>query len=482
MMLTANGNPAGIPHEASGEGKIKGGPATGKAVEDLEVMTLLDRLAVPDDPDERNARPPDAAKKAGEKLLAMGSRAFPLLRKHLDDARSSDLYFTGLRRGTIGDACGGMIRNLLEDFPEGYDGSGFSRLGRDGVRHVRPCRPDGGFFEEVGGLQTWLEANDKLSFMAMRIKVLEWSLEREKGIGVANAEGYFTHILPLEIQLARRKAEAGEDAGDEMKRLQGLLERQDPGTVPGALLPDRNGESASPRLAAAVASEEEAAAIRKLIDQLWMDVVPRTEKSGDSPPENPYDIPEDDITRENRRRAKRCALAFERLSNLGELAFPFLIEHLEDKRPSVDFHGHLRDRFVGTACHLIIRYQIEGYPEDYGQYGYQRIGKDGGLHVVPRNRSDSPFWDIRNWLESNRDVSLAGKRIRAMEWALDQERKIGAFGAEGYYVNILPLEIGILERKAELGADVGGELKRLKKIRDERKEESEPRELLPVKE
>lgn len=58
----------------------------------------------------------------------------------------------------------------------------------------------------------------------MQIKCLKWLLEREKKIGVPDPESYFINILPLDIQILKRRLEAGDDVADELKRLQEIQE------------------------------------------------------------------------------------------------------------------------------------------------------------------------------------------------------------------------------------------------------------------
>ena len=53
-------------------------------------------------------------------------------------------------------------------------------------------------------------------------------------------------------------------------------------------------------------------------------------------------------------------------------------------------------------------------------------------------------------------------QIKCLNWLLEREKKIGAPDADSYFLNILPLEIRILERRLEAGAGVEKELKRLR--------------------
>jgi len=63
--------------------------------------------------------------------------------------------------------------------------------------------------------------------------------------------------------------------------------------------------------------------------------------------------------------------------------------------------------------------------------------------------------------------------------ASGEERAIGACDAESYFVNILPLEIRILERRLEAGEDVGNDLDRLRTVLANKDVKAVPPELLP---
>ena len=86
---------------------------------------------------------------------------------------------------------------------------------------------------------------------------------------------------------------------------------------------------------------------------------------------------------------------------------------------------------------------------------------------------------MKEWLKANKDLNYTQMQIKCLQWLLDREQKIGAPDADSYFLNILPLEIRILERRLELGEDVGAELERLRKGLSERDESVVARELLP---
>lgn len=175
--------------------------------------------------------------------------------------------------------------------------------------------------------------------------------------------------------------------------------------------------------------------------------------------------------------------AFEKLFELRALAFPVLIEHLDDKRQSINFRNHSVGNSVGHACYWNIYYQLQDRPPNYSKYGYSRTGRDGKEHPKPYWEG-SPFDDaggLKKWLEQNRNLTYPEMQVKCLEWLLAKERAIGACDAESYFVNILPLEIRILERKQEAGQNVAGELDRLRMILKNRDVKAIPPELLPAR-
>ena len=55
------------------------------------------------------------------------------------------------------------------------------------------------------------------------------------------------------------------------------------------------------------------------------------------------------ITEEDGKRATACRAAFAQLIVFKGLAIRFMVEHFDEKRPSMDFHGHWKHRDVGAA-------------------------------------------------------------------------------------------------------------------------------------
>jgi len=149
----------------------------------------------------------------------------------------------------------------------------------------------------------------------------------------------------------------------------------------------------------------------------------------------------------------------------------------------INFRNHYIRNSVGDACYWIIYDQLQDEPKDYSSYGYQRYGRDGKLHRQAY-RGGTPFDEaggLRQWLEANKALSYTQMQIKCLSWLLEREKAIGASDSESYFVNILPLEIRILERKLETGEDVATNLDRLRRIQRDKLVGEIPSELLPVK-
>lgn len=186
-------------------------------------------------------------------------------------------------------------------------------------------------------------------------------------------------------------------------------------------------------------------------------------------------------TNEEQERFQRCQKAFDELTAYKLAAFPILIEHLEDPRQSINFRNHHLGNSVGHACQGILYFQLQDQPDDYSEYGYSRPGRDGQDHPKPYWKG-TPFDDaggVKPWLEENKNLKYAEMQIKCLQWLLEREKKIGVPDADSYFLNVLPLEIRILERRLELGEDVKGELERLREALRTRDAAAVPRELLP---
>lgn len=224
------------------------------------------------------------------------------------------------------------------------------------------------------------------------------------------------------------------------------------------------------------ASVAEEADIRMLISQLVVadqkaDFQFELQNGGDNA-ENP----------ELQKRYEACHAAYKKLSAYKEKAIPFLVEHLNDDRQSAAFRNHNTGCSVGSACYWNIYYQLQDLPKDYSSYGYSRKGRDGQQHEKPYWRT--PFGkdgDVKLWLQQNQQLSYPQKQIKCLTWLLEKEKAIGAWDAESYFENILPLEIRILERKLESGDKVEEDLNRLRHVLKEKDASAVPPELLPGK-
>lgn len=189
-----------------------------------------------------------------------------------------------------------------------------------------------------------------------------------------------------------------------------------------------------------------------------------------------------DKSEEYRKRFTACQSAFRRLSELKDDAFPVLVKHLDDKRQSINFRNHSLGNSVGHACYWNIYYQLQDRPRGYSRYGYSRKGRDGKNHPKPY-WDGSPFDEaggLQKWLTANKDLNYQEKQIKCLSWLLQKEKQIGATDAESYFINILPLEIRILERRLENGDDVQAELERLRNVLKNKRVDQVPQELLPA--
>ena len=188
-----------------------------------------------------------------------------------------------------------------------------------------------------------------------------------------------------------------------------------------------------------------------------------------------------DNSEEYRKRFEICQTAFQKLTDFGEVAFPVLVKHLDDKRQSINFRNHYVGNSVGDACYWNIYFQLQDRPRGYSRYGYSRKGRDGEDHPKPY-WAGTPFDEaggLSEWLAVNENLNYQEKQIKCLNWLLDKEKLIGGPDAESYFINILPLQIRILERRLENGDDVENELRRLRRIQTEKLVDQVPKELLP---
>lgn len=186
--------------------------------------------------------------KAFERFAEYQASSIPILVAHLDDNRASVGFRSNhYKSNTVGNACYENIAHQLQDRPQGYSrGVGYMRKGRNGEDHVTPhgeSTPFNEFYEKDGlphnDLKKWLEANKDLSYPQMQIKCLTWLLEKEKAIGAPDAESYFINILPLEIQILKRRLECGEKVQAELASLERRLKEKRADEIPHELLPEK---------------------------------------------------------------------------------------------------------------------------------------------------------------------------------------------------------------------------------------------------
>lgn len=176
--------------------------------------------------------------KAFAKLMELKGDAIPILVEHLDDERQSINFRNHYKGNSVGDACYWNIYFQLQDQPRGYSRYGYSRVGRDGKSHAKPYW-EGTPFDEAGGVKDWLKENNNLNYVEKQIKCLRWLLQREKQIGAADAESYFINILPLEVQILKRRQENGEPVGDELRHMVKVLDEKLVDQIPKELLPNK---------------------------------------------------------------------------------------------------------------------------------------------------------------------------------------------------------------------------------------------------
>ncbi|MEM7010314.1 MAG: hypothetical protein AAF585_02420, partial [Verrucomicrobiota bacterium] len=152
---------------------------------------------------------------------------------------------------------------------------------------------------------------------------------------------------------------------------------------------------------------------------------------------------------------EKCIQAYEELEKFGAKAVPILVDHMNDDRQSIHFRNHYEGSTVGDACYWILYDFLQDTPRNYSSYGLQREGRDLQLHVKPY-WSGSPFKAARGlakFLKANEEMSYPEMQLLCLQWLLEGEKKIGASDAESYFINILPLEIRVLERRLEIGED-----------------------------
>jgi hypothetical protein len=98
------------------------------------------------------------------------------------------------------------------------------------------------------------------------------------------------------------------------------------------------------------------------------------------PPPDLDDTPPE-VLKELREYYKIRDDAFKRLTAFKDLAFPQLVAHLDDGRPSEKHWNHSQAKTVGRMCYRVIHDQLTEFPPGYTEYGWARTGRDGESHV-----------------------------------------------------------------------------------------------------
>ncbi len=182
------------------------------------VQALIDQLEVYDTPRfeqifDKNARPDDGvarAQKAAKELEALECIAIPELLKSLQDPRDS-IPFESVYPTSVGAACWFILERILCDLPPRPDSERW-RKGADGEMHDRPPFDVSPF--RPGGIAKWLEERPGKSLEELRVELIEWTIEREREIGVATLSDYEKYIKPLEQHLKRLKPQVAKKNGD----------------------------------------------------------------------------------------------------------------------------------------------------------------------------------------------------------------------------------------------------------------------------
>lgn len=115
--------------------------------------------------------------------------------------------------------------------------------------------------------------------------------------------------------------------------------------------------------------------------------------------------------------------------NSGIKAFPYLITHLGDKRQSsTTCDRSVTGMTVDQACLEILQDIIHVIPEDYPRSLY-REGADGELHprayICSVENSIFTSESAEDWFKQRENKTLKELQIEALEWVIEEERKIG---------------------------------------------------------
>ena len=151
---------------------------------------------------------------------------------------------------------------------------------------------------------------------------------------------------------------------------------------------------------------------------------------------NPIYTPTKDTPKNDKRVIAHDAA--KQLRERGVEAFPELLASLDDRRQSVAFRRVI-PHTLGFACFCIIQDVVEDYPSAYYQAypGWSRLGADAKPHERPNFLSSAT---IREWWRSRSARTLVQLRIEALDWTIEQERKIGFADEKQRTDFLVPLE------------------------------------------
>jgi hypothetical protein len=149
---------------------------------------------------------------------------------------------------------------------------------------------------------------------------------------------------------------------------------------------------------------------------------------------------------------KRVLAAQQKLIEVGKVAFPNLIEHINDKAFSHSMIGTtavlVLGRSVGQACFDIIEKQVDIAGMTYKS----RQGADGQWHTYRgyfsqfSSKGEHYSQDgLRRWWRSHRHQSVKEMQMDAMRWAIDREKRIGFPGPRDEEHYLRPLQSKLRE-------------------------------------
>jgi hypothetical protein len=120
---------------------------------------------------------------------------------------------------------------------------------------------------------------------------------------------------------------------------------------------------------------------------------------------------------------ERVRAAEQELKRRGVGAFPCLIEHLDDAHYSYsEYYGQWRNNSVGEICYYIIEDQVEPDGCDYTKReaaGGKTVEKPWYIYTTHLNGH------LRNWWKERSGRTLRELQIEALQWEIEQERKLG---------------------------------------------------------